>query len=389
MRTSPATRQRLIAAACWLFVPVELVFSNEAWSQTAPPCEPSSQRVIQVWSPNKQAVADVVLDSNCIQVGRVVWNGNIGRTTWLWSMEGNYPRGWLSDDGEYFVGCSEGGNYLPPSFAKDLVILSFFKRGMLIGSVRLDQLITDFSRLERSRPPYRWSKYIGLNACGLIAGETVEGNRILFDIVTGSPAEFYPEGALSKPGWKTHADILRCYRFQYPSEYSLEESVVLKGEREGSPTGYIHLRKKGDRFIEVVYEDCVNFRDLCAGKSFEEFVVERGKTMYSADGPYGSTHATEVARKDRFTNSNGLAVMELYLTLVVERYSEDADAPAIEKRIEGPLYAIRLCPTDKPDPYRVLFFRIRGEAANDSSRERGTLKEIVDSVRLLTARRPS
>jgi len=75
--------------------------------------------------------------------------------------------------------------------------------------------------------------------------------------------------------------------------------------------------------------------------------------------------------------------VEFYLTVVYERYSEDTDEPAIKKRIEGPVYAIRLCPAGKPRPYRVLFFRIRGETTDDSSQEEGRLKRIVDTVCLL------
>lgn len=385
MKTGHESWQRLLSAACWLFFLVELVLSNEAHSQNVPPCEPSSHRVIHVWSPNKEAVADVMIDTNCIQIGRIVWNGRLGRTKWLWSMEGSYQEGWLSDDGEYFVGCYEGLNFLPLSFTKDLIILSFFKHGMLMGSVRLDQLITDFSKLKKVDSKYRWSKYIGLNACGLIAGETIEGKKIVFDIATGSPVEFKTEGVLGQPGWKTYEDILRCYQFQYPSEYFLKESVVLQGDREGSPTGHVNLGKNGNWFIEVTYEDSVNLREFCEGKSFEEFAVERAKTMYSADGPSSSTHATEVARRDLFTNPNKLTVMEFYLTVVYEGYSENTGEPAIKKQIEGPVYAIRLCPTGKPYPYRVLFFRIRGETEIGSSQEEGRLKQIVDSVRLLTA----
>jgi len=383
MKTNHASWQRLLRAACWLLILVELVFSNEASSQSVPPCELSSQSIIHVWSPNKEAVADVMIDTKCIRIGRVVWNGNIGRTNWLWSIEGSYQEGWLSDDGEYFVGCYEGLNFLPLSFTKDLTILSFFKQGTLMGSVRLDQLITDFSKLKRVGSQYRWSKYIGLNACGLIAGETIEGKKILFDITTGSAVELKTEGVLKEPGWKIYADIVRCYQFQYPSQYLLKESVVLHGDREGSPTGHVRLGRNGTRFIEVTYEDSTHFREFCAGKSFEEFAVERAKTMYSADGPSSSTHATEVARKHLFTNPNKLTVVEFYLTVVNESHSEDTDQPAIKQRIEGPVYAIRLCPAGKPRPYRVLFFRIRGESTDDLSQEEGRLKRIVDSVRLL------
>ena len=58
-------------------------------------------RVKQIWSRNKSFVADVFFDQKVTRIGKVDWQGNMGRTTPLWSMNGTFASGWLADDGAH------------------------------------------------------------------------------------------------------------------------------------------------------------------------------------------------------------------------------------------------------------------------------------------------
>ena len=76
--------------------------------------------------------------------------------------------------------------------------------------------------------------------------------------------------------------------------------------------------------IEGFVEDTAEYgKDYAARQTLEEFVFDRAMAMYSADGPNGSTYATDVVRKEVFTNPNNLNVIEFYLTVVDKTYFED------------------------------------------------------------------
>lgn len=371
-----------------LFLILTLTTSSSVVGQHATPFEAMSEntRRIRIMSPNKKAGADIFLDKKLIKVHREVWRkGNIGRVEPFWSMEGDFRQGWITDDGEYFVGCPGDLNLLPLNFSKDLTILSFFKHGSLIAGVRLDQLITDFSRLEKSESGYRWSKYIGLNECGSIALETIESRKILIDVTNGIPEEFKPAGPIRGPQWKRYEDIMRCYQFQYPDTYSLKASVVERGDRKGFPIGNVFLKGDGKWTINGIYENVRDF-DTFSKRPFEDFAVERGGLMYSADGCQRSIYAKGTALKESFTNPNGLSVLELYFTVVQEGYGEETE------NIEGPVYAVRLSSHAGSYPYAVLFLYlhviqlIEGEG-KDLARQKDTLRKIVDSVRILKMER--
>jgi hypothetical protein len=368
-----------------LFLIAALTVSSQANGQRVIPAEMLSERIKYISSPNRGAGADILIDKKVIIVNKVKWKGNIGRKEAFWSMEGDFRQGWITDDGEYFVGCSEYLSFLPLNFNRDLTILSFFKHGSLIAQVRLDQLITDFSRIEKRGSQYRWCKYIGLNECGFVALKTTEDKKILLDVTTGKIEEFKPEGALEEPGCKRYEDIMRCYQFQYPGIYSLKESVVQKGDKEGFPTGYMTLGKDGKRFVWGSYENVRGFGNFSAARPFEDFAIERAGLMYDADGPGGSNYAKGVARKESFTNQNNLSVLELYFTVVDERYGEGAAKSEFKERIEGPVYAVHLSPLAGSYPYGVLFFQLIEDEGNNASWQKEALRKIVDSVKLIKA----
>src|SRR3989338_4557607 len=64
----------------------------------------------------------------------------------LWSMDGWFRVAFVSNDGEYLVTGYDGGNLLPLKYKKDQVMISFYDRGRLIGQVRLNEMISDFSK---------------------------------------------------------------------------------------------------------------------------------------------------------------------------------------------------------------------------------------------------
>jgi hypothetical protein len=99
----------------------------------------------------------------------------------------------LSDDCEHLVTGFDGMNLLPLDFKHDLVMLSFYERGKLSRAVKLDELIRDFTKLRRTASHYYWGQYLGfgernrLDEANRYIVETVEGQRIAFDVATGQP----------------------------------------------------------------------------------------------------------------------------------------------------------------------------------------------------------
>ena len=103
----------------------------------------------------------------------------------LWSMDGWFRVAFVSNDGEYLVTGYDGGNLLPLKYKKDQVMISFYDRGRLIGQVRLNEMISDFSKLERVDTHYRWGDCLGLNSEDHLTVELADKTWLLFDIKTG------------------------------------------------------------------------------------------------------------------------------------------------------------------------------------------------------------
>ncbi len=366
----------LIAGELLLFI--GLVLPADLTAQYVAPVKPFAQKIKQFESRNKEYVADVFPDSNVTKIGKVAWQGNIGRTTWLWSIEGVFSVAWLSNDGDHFVAGYEGGNLLPPNYDKNQVMLSFFSQGKIIDRVRLNHLITDFSKLEKVGSNYRWARFVGLNTCGYLVLETVEGRSFVFDVTTGQPSTSKSEKAYGIPEWNTYRDLMRCFGFQYPRGYLLEQEK----NNEGAPTGRILLKRAEDKrwFIEGEIEDMADYPREYTAKSFEEFVYDRASAMHAADGSDGSTYATGMVQKKRFANRQNLDAVEFYLSVVHKTYSED-DKKTVEKETVGPIYAVSIAAPG--EPYRVLFLSF-GRLSNKEKEPlqgKEMLKQIVDTMR--------
>jgi hypothetical protein len=106
----------------------------------------------------------------------------------LWEMPGWFRVAVLSDDGEHLVVGFEGINLLPLDYHQDQVMLWFYRRGKLLRTVTLGQLVKDFGRLQRTASHYYWGRYLGFDGKNRYLVATVEGRTIAFDAATGQQA---------------------------------------------------------------------------------------------------------------------------------------------------------------------------------------------------------
>jgi len=348
---------------------------SDGAAQVAVPRHLSVPRGKQIWSRNKRFVADVFLDQGVTRIGKVDWQGNIGRTTLLWSIEGTFSSGWLADDGAHLVTALESPISLPESYTKDHVLLSLFNRGQLIRRITLNELITDFTKLQKDGATYRWAKYVELNACGYLAVETIEDKKLLLDVATGDAVRLSVEKAYQVKGWSSYQDSSRCYQFQFPSAYSLKENLT----PHGRPAGGQWLKRAEDKdwLIEASVEDMADYPREFAGMDFDQFAFDRASAMYLADGCDSSTYVSGVARKQRFVNRNDLDVIEFFL-IVVHETSDENGKTTIEKEIVGPIYAISI--GAPAAPVRVLFLRPVNGREKEFSQMNPPLRTIVDTV---------
>jgi hypothetical protein len=107
----------------------------------------------------------------------------------LWTMPGWFRVAALADDGAHLVVGHEGMNLLPLDAGASTVIVTFYRRGDVVRKVTLAQVMGDLSNLERSVSHLVWGYYLGFDAQGHYAIETVEGRRLAFDVTTGRLVE--------------------------------------------------------------------------------------------------------------------------------------------------------------------------------------------------------
>jgi hypothetical protein len=379
MKTARTYRWACLAIAGLLFS--GLSATNELDAQLVAPVVRVPARVKHIWSPNKNFVADVLFDGNVTKIGKVDWQGSVGRTTWLWSMAGTSEQGWLSNDGTSFVVGYAKLNLLPPDYKKDQVMLSFYSRGELVRQVRLNELMSDFSKLQHAGTNYRWATYLELNTCSFLTVETVEGKTILFDMDTGKSAEFQAKPDQIRD-WKSYRDDMKCYELQYPRNYLIQETRTSGGR----PAGQFLLRREKEKewLIEGLVEDMAEYPREFRAKNFEEFVFERASAMYSADGCDSSISVAEFVNKKRFVTPNHLDALEFYLVLQ-DDHSDDAGTMKSEKRTVGPVYAISI--SGRGEFQRVLFLRLSNGQEDKALRETATLKAMAQSVSAFTTLR--
>jgi hypothetical protein len=74
---------------------------------------------------------------------------------------------------------------LPLDYDPKQPMLRFFKRGRLLASVSLDELVPDASKLARTASHYAWGHYLGFDEQGRYGVELLDGARVRFDPETG------------------------------------------------------------------------------------------------------------------------------------------------------------------------------------------------------------
>lgn len=334
----------------------------------------------EIYSPNKRFYAFADLDKKNTSIYEVIMRENIGRRKKFWAMDGCFEMLGLLNDGKHLVLGYRGTNMIPIDYKKDQVMLSFINRGNLINRIRLNQLITDFSKLQKINSGYYWGRYLGLNSAGYYVIQSVEGKRMLFDVKTGKPIKFKSDKLGKLPNWKTYQDIMKCYEFQYPDNYLFKEYL----SHDGNSTGRTSLGRENTgcgimTFVEEIAGYPRGWYDP-AKMSFEEFAIDRAKVLCSADGPNGSIYATDVVRKEVFTNPHNRKGVEFYLLEIHETHFEDDQEGKIEKRIKGPFYAVSISQAD--EPYRALVFEFNDEG-DDFFQEKEILKKIINTVSIL------
>jgi hypothetical protein len=174
------TRSDIVRLAMTAFVVmIPLVGISHADSPLPPPAKET------IWSANRRFFAVMEPDKQITTIYRTMQGKQQGAK--VWSMYGWFRVAALSDDGEHLVVGYGGMNLLPIDYDKHQVMLYFFKRGELINYVTLDQIIRDNSKLQRTVSHFRWGNFEGLDKAGYYVVDTVEGRKIRFDVVKGTP----------------------------------------------------------------------------------------------------------------------------------------------------------------------------------------------------------
>lgn len=178
-------------------------------------------------SSNNNFTAIVCPDDKNTFVYRVNWQGNTGyrEKQPIWKVQDCFNEMWISNDGQSIVGTKFGKGVLPSGYAKDQTIFSFYKNGQLLNHVKLAELISDFSKLEKTGAGYRWAKNIYLNDTEKLVVETVDSGIHFFEPATGKRISL-ERAKFTQTNWKVLQDLKRCYEFQYPNDYLIDPLVL-------------------------------------------------------------------------------------------------------------------------------------------------------------------
>lgn len=103
----------------------------------------------------------------------------------LWTLPGFYRIAALSHDCAYLVTGRDGGNLLPLDYARDTVLLSFYRAGRLHRQLYLHELIHDLRALHRTDSHWDWGAYVGGERKHYYRITTVERGAFVFDMHTG------------------------------------------------------------------------------------------------------------------------------------------------------------------------------------------------------------
>lgn len=136
----------------------------------------------EVWSPNKRFCAVMDPKPTTITVYRIEPDG---KRTSQWAMKGWFRVAHLANDGQHLIEGHGGINLLPLNVTKEEPMIWFYKKGELLNTVTLGELLNNQSSLKRTASHYLWGSYLGLDEQGHYVVETVEGRKLAFDVTTG------------------------------------------------------------------------------------------------------------------------------------------------------------------------------------------------------------
>ena len=153
--------------------------ASEAWA--TPPLL-SSDADERIYSKNRQFFAEASADRTAM----VVFRRHKPNDQELYRVGSWHPNSFLSDDGDYFTAGNIGNNLLELTCTLDETMLIFYRRGSIIKTIRLGEIIGDLRALPRSPSHYLWGHYQGHVSLHRFGVDTVEGHRLTFDVTTGN-----------------------------------------------------------------------------------------------------------------------------------------------------------------------------------------------------------
>ena len=163
----------------WAILCACLFTSTMAWGDE--PLEIPQSRKIAPPSGNCWAYTDTATRTT------TAYKRNNGKSIRLWAIDGWYRVAGLAAGCEYFVTGYDGVNLLPTHYARNTVMLSFYRNGSLIRQVTLPDLVKDPSKLQKTASHWSWGYYVGVERRTHYRVGTVDRGEIVFDMTTGLP----------------------------------------------------------------------------------------------------------------------------------------------------------------------------------------------------------
>jgi hypothetical protein len=152
------------------------------------PCQASADSPLvagdepdRIESKNKQFFAE----PSANRKATIVYRRSKPKNVEIWRMAKWPYNAYLSDDGEYLTVGYPGNNLLDLDCTPALPMLQFYRRGTLIRSVTLGEVIIDMKSLQRTVSHYSWGYYRGHLGPNTVALDTIEGRRLIYDVTTG------------------------------------------------------------------------------------------------------------------------------------------------------------------------------------------------------------
>ena len=172
MATLRSIRWTLLPAVAVLL----LATSIHADSPAGPPEKTS------IWSGNRFYRADMDPETNLTTVYFV--DGD--REKKLWSMIGWFWMAELAGDGEHMIVGTDGGPAVPAKAGPDHILIYFVKRGEVIGTVTLGEVVKRRSSMPKTASHRIWGEYLGIDEDNRLRIKTCEGVTMWFDVTTGN-----------------------------------------------------------------------------------------------------------------------------------------------------------------------------------------------------------